>query len=366
MTVLYSPTFVSILMNRCTQLLLVVCLLLSVTYSYGQPRYLETIKISDDIYVFKPKIDWTHSNCTAIIGTDGIFIIDTFLQTNYADEAITLLRGISNLPVTYIFNTHGHADHVIGNSIFKTAYPNCKIIMNDSTYAKYPKNYAYGNDASSFGKDLTTLEKELAEGKLSSGYILTPSMKEFWRWQIEEAKANIKFYKPAPPANGDITFSEQMIIRFGDREIHLLGAAGEGHDVGDAMAWLPKERIIITGDIVVGPTPYAIRGRVDQMIASLQQIIEMNPLLVIPGHGEIMPGLEYVNKERELFISVKGQALEAIEKGTPYAEAVNQISIKHELGEYFTQGDDVRVWAMRSFFTNWTISGTYKKYSPKK
>src|SRR3954470_19605649 len=72
--------------------------------SGGPEKYLETIKVADDVYVFKPRIDWVHGNGVAIIGPDGVFFIDTYIQFNYAEEAIRRLREITKLPVRYIVN----------------------------------------------------------------------------------------------------------------------------------------------------------------------------------------------------------------------------------------------------------------------
>src|ERR1044071_4352944 len=97
---------------------LAVILLLCETI-HAQGKYLETIKVTDSIYVFKPKIDWTHSNGVAIIGNDGVFFIDTYIESTYAAEAIKLLKKITKLPVKFVLNTHWHYDHVIGNYEFK-------------------------------------------------------------------------------------------------------------------------------------------------------------------------------------------------------------------------------------------------------
>ena len=122
-----------------------------------------------------------------------------------------------------------------------------------------------------------------------------------------------------------------------------------------------QNKIVITGDVVVGPTPYAIRGRVDQMIKSLQEIIDMNPSVVIPGHGEIMQGLTYVKNEQELFVRMEQIITEALKQGMSLREAYNKIAIPKDLEEKFTQNDDVRKWAMNAFFTKWVVRGTYRQ-----
>ena len=117
----------------------VVVPILAIAVLTGTPqapdRYLETIEVSDHIYVFKPRIDWTHGNGVAIISPDGVFFIDTYIQPNYAEEAIRRLRRITSLPVRYVLNTHWHYDHVVGNGIFKRAFPETQFIAHDSTAA---------------------------------------------------------------------------------------------------------------------------------------------------------------------------------------------------------------------------------------
>jgi hypothetical protein len=101
------------------------------------------------------------------------------------------------------------------------------------------------------------------------------------------------------------------------------------------------------------------------MIESLQYIIDMDPSIVIPGHGEVQKNLNYVKREKLLFETVRQEAVNAIAKGMSYADARNEIKIPADLENQFTNGDAPRAWAMQSFFTVWTIYGTYKKMGAK-
>src|SRR6185503_17265892 len=98
----------------------------------NEDRYLETIRVSENVYVFKPKIDWVHGNGVAIIGSDGVFFIDTYIQFNYAEEAIRRLKRITNLPVTYVLNTHSHDDHTTGNGVFRRIFPASRLIVQNA------------------------------------------------------------------------------------------------------------------------------------------------------------------------------------------------------------------------------------------
>src|SRR5260370_40950786 len=57
--------------------------------------------------------------------------------------------------------------------------------------------------------------------------------------------------EPAPPGE---TFSGELAVRVGDREVHLL-EAGPAHTQGDTMAWLASERVLLAGDLLFNGSP---------------------------------------------------------------------------------------------------------------
>src|SRR5258707_15764462 len=63
---------------------------------------------------------------------------------------------------------------------------------------------------------------------------------------VEAAMAELKEIKPVPPST---TFASRMTLFRGQREIQLL-FLGRGHTGGDAVVYLPKERIVCTGDLM--------------------------------------------------------------------------------------------------------------------
>ncbi len=327
----------------------------------AQSKYLETIKVTDSIYVFKPKIDWVHGNGTAVIGPDGVFFIDTYLQTNYAEEAIRLLGQITKLPVKFVLNTHFHNDHVMGNYIFKRTFPGCQIIAHDSTY-KY-MNGKIKVDISTEMKDnddgIAQVEQELKDGKTSKGVMLTSSMKGFWEWQLREGKEYKESYKGNQFVNADITFSKGLNFHWGGQTIQLIYMSDNGHSPGDVIAWVPEKRILIAGDLVVGPTPYATHDNVPGMVKAIQKIIDMDPSIIIPGHGPIEYDLEYVKLVKDAFNGYIDEAEKDIENKIPVKDAMKNAALP-DLDKRFTGDDDVKKWAYESFFSHFVIYYTYK------
>ncbi len=333
------------------------------TVSLKAQNKIDLIRVSDSVYVFKPKIDWTHGNGIAIIGENGVFFIDTFIMPTYAIEAIEKLRTITNLPVQFVLNTHWHYDHVIGNDEFKQAFPGCKFIMHDSTnyFMKTKVKAILETDIETSKQQLAQLENERKTRKTSNGFPITDSMVWFWDLEIREGRDLIQVYKkPVKLITADITFRDSLTFFWGSQIIQLMHLKQYAHSEGDVIVWMPKKRIVVTGDIVVGPTPYESQANAPGMVKALQQIIDLKPLVVIPGHGAVQYDLNYVNLEKEAFVSYLREVEKAVKNKVPLKEAVAYIKLD-DLDYKFTGGDDLKTWTFRSMFKSNLIYQTYKR-----
>ena len=90
--------------------------------------------------------------------------------------------------------------------------------------------------------------------------------------------------KPTPP---NVTYDSKLVIQKGAREIQLL-FLGRGHTGGDTFVYLPKEKIICTGDEEEGARlAYMGDAYFDEWIATLEKLKQLDFNLVLPGHGVI-------------------------------------------------------------------------------
>lgn len=326
-----------------------------------EDKFLETIKVAENIYVFKPTIDWSHGNGVAIIGPDGVFFIDTYIQFNYAEEAIRRLKKLTRLPVKYVLNTHWHNDHVTGNGVFRRHYPDSRFIMHDSTFAYMdtiikPQIAAEGDNIQAA---LAQLSKELQDGKRSNGQVMTEPMKAFWAEQIANTKDYARVYRPEKFVNGDITFSDSMTLRWGAYTLKLFHLGQSAHSEGDVAVWIPENRLLVAGDIVVGPTPYATQDNSSGMVPALQAIIAMNPAIIIPGHGVIQHDLTYVKLLEQAFSAYRKAADAAVAAKMPLRQALDSTSFP-EIDRQFIGDDGLKKWAYQAFFSRLLIYNTYK------
>src|SRR5207248_4012920 len=97
----------------------------------------------------------------------------------------------------------------------------------------------------------------------------------------EQGWAELKEIRPTPP---NVTYAKKKVVNLGNREVQLL-FLGRGHTNGDTVVYLPKEKIVATGDLMeLGPA-YMGDGQFEEWIASLESLKKMDFEIVLPGHG---------------------------------------------------------------------------------
>ena len=87
--------------------------------------------------------------------------------------------------------------------------------------------------------------------------------------------------KPTPP---NVSYTSKMTVYQGQREIQLL-FLGRGHTPGDTVVYLPKERIVCSGDLMETQPAYMGDAIFDEWLKTLDALKEMNFDTVLPGHG---------------------------------------------------------------------------------
>ena len=119
-----------------------------------------------------------------------------------------------------------------------------------------------------------------------------------------------------------------MTLFQGGREIqlHFLGRA---HTGGDVVIYLPAERLVFTGDMMLGGPPWPGDGWVNEWPATLERLKQLDFDLILPGHGPYFRDRELIDHvqafHRELWEVVS--ALHA--EGVSAEEAVERIDLSH-------------------------------------
>jgi cyclase len=248
--------------------------------SQGDAEF-EIKKVADGVHVAVAAPAYKVNCNTAIIeNDDGVMVVDTHSKPSAARVIVEHLRGMTGKPVRYVVNTHFHWDHWHGNEVYPAAYPGAELVTNHITReAMVMKGLKrLGDHRRQMPADIVKLEADVAAARGEQRTRLERELK-LARAYLAEVNA----LKPTLPT---ITFEHTMKLYRGDREIHLLHL-GRAHTAGDVFVYLPKEKVVITGDAVIGWTPFMGDGYPEDWSGTLDRLAQLDFTHILMGHGDV-------------------------------------------------------------------------------
>jgi cyclase len=112
-----------------------------------------------------------------------------------------------------------------------------------------------------------------------------PSRKAMLQAQLQAAENNAASQAELKPTPPNVTLRTNMTLYRGDREIQLR-FLGRAHTAGDVVVFLPKERIVITGDMLTSALSNMSDAFVNEWVTTLDELKKLDFVTVLPGHGE--------------------------------------------------------------------------------
>jgi cyclase len=210
-----------------------------------------------------------------------VVVVDSHSKPSAARALYNEIQGMTKQPIKKIINTHFHWDHWHGNEVYPAAYPNAEIVTNQITReAMVRKGLKRIRDhVREVPAEIAKLEAAIAAARSSAERAKLEADLRLARAYLAEVSA----LKPALPT---VVFEQTMRLYRRDREIHLLHL-GRAHTEGDVFVYLPKEKIVITGDAVIGWTPYMGDGYPEDWVATLDRLAALDFDRMIMGHGAV-------------------------------------------------------------------------------
>jgi glyoxylase-like metal-dependent hydrolase (beta-lactamase superfamily II) len=253
-------------------------------------------RLADGVYVIRhpdAPDEFPQGNTTVVIGSRAVLVVDSCYMPSGAREDIAQIRSWTALPVRYLVNTHWHYDHTMGNGEYAAAFPGLSVVAHRET----ARNMA-GYNPRWFARYPTYTEsyrEMLRTGKDEAGQPLT----EARRRELEEAlpgrvpvAAEFAAVKDRLP---DTTFDQEVSIDLGGRVVQVMHL-GRGNTAGDAIVYLPAEKIVVTGDLLTHPVPYLGGGYPTEMPTTLRALARLDATTIVPGHGEILRDFRFLHR----------------------------------------------------------------------
>jgi cyclase len=221
----------------------------------------------------------TGGNNTVIVNDRDVFLVDANTTPAAAREMLTEIKMITDKPVRWVVNTHFHYDHTDGNSVYG---PDVQIIGTE-----YVRDMLANHDVlhtEPFKTSVGTLPMQVETLKKQAADEKDPAKRADLEKQIKATQDEIEQIKEVRPVPPNTTYSSKMTLVRGNREIQLL-FLGRGHTQGDTVVFLPKEKIVCTGDLMESRLAYMGDAIFDEWIKTLDALKRLDFNTVLPGHG---------------------------------------------------------------------------------
>ncbi len=295
--------------------------------------HIDVQKVADGVYAAirtEPPGLMFDANSIFLVNDADVIVVDTNITPSSARASLAALRNITSKPVTAVINTHWHDDHVVGNQVYREAFPSAEFIAQATTTRDLPTIGASNRkQLIELGPQMVTqLRMSVEQRKSLTGNALTDEERTSYLSDIASAQ---RYFAEAPGIQivmPTTLVDAKLVMTRGRREIDVL-FLGRAHTGADLVVWLPAERVAITGDLVVSPIPLV--GSTSYPLefgATLDKLLALKPSVFVPGHGPVMRDDKYVRLEVALLASLKSQAEAAMTRGETVAQARKSISLE--------------------------------------
>jgi phosphoglycerate dehydrogenase-like enzyme/glyoxylase-like metal-dependent hydrolase (beta-lactamase superfamily II) len=227
------------------------------------------------------------SNNIWVVFNDYVVVIDANFPKE-AGDVIAAVKKTTDKPIRYVFDTHHHGDHAYGNAVFAGAgasvvsQTNCARILR----VKGPAEFRKAGQGRTGRKDVAASQLRVP----------------------------------------DLVFDDKLVLDDGKQRVEFL-FFGHGHTAGDACAYLPRHRILCTGDACVnGAFNYMGDSDSASWVRALERMQQLDVRMVCPGHGPVA-GKDLLEKQKRYFVELRRQVRQGLDADKTLAEVMRAIDM---------------------------------------
>jgi cyclase len=305
--------------------LVLLCLAASAAPALAQSADFDVTQVASGVYavIAKPGIA---SNGAFIVNQDDVVVVDTHLRPSWARETIAEIKKVTDKPVRYVINTHWHRDHVQGNQAYIAAFgPGVTIIEQDLAREDQLKNQPI-EIATRAPEEIARLEKLLSSGKNEKGVPLTTEDRAQLQHALDLQHAYVAEIPQIQLVPGNLTFGRSLVLHEKGRDICLY-YYGYAHTRGDAIVYLPAEKIVLTGDVLESGVPIMRSAYPAEWLSVLESIKKLDWNIVIPGHGGVQRNRETIDGFTAYLQDLVAGVKQAAAKGMTAEDAVKSVDL---------------------------------------
>ncbi|HEY7752235.1 MAG TPA: MBL fold metallo-hydrolase [Steroidobacteraceae bacterium] len=293
-------------------------------------------RLADGVYVIEhddATDEWPHGNTGVIVGRSGVLVIDSCYLPSRARADIALIRRITDKPVRYLLTTHWHFDHNNGAIAYREAFPDVTLIAERNTARWIELNQHYWKRLSTAPDSarrasLAALESELARGTGADGAAFDDAERARRAMIVARRRQELQELEALQVLAPDRVFDGQLELDFEGVTIEIRDR-GLANSPNDATIWLPRQRILFAGDILVrSPLPYVGASWPVHWARVLRDIEAMPATAIVPGHGPVMNDHGYTRALRTLLDTTLDRVESMVRAGRTLAQVQEELNLE--------------------------------------
>ena len=237
-------------------------------------------------------------NPSYVLTSEGPVVIDT---PQLPTKAVAMRQEVEKHgPIQYLINTEHHVDHIFGNYFFRGIAG--KVIHHQGVYDNFMVSTPL-LDPYDYAKEAIPMDDP-------EGAAIFPERDVYFRH----------------PNKAQIVFTGDVTLHLGDHTFNLIWTPG--HTPGQIAVHVPEERVVFTGDTVFSEVQtWVMASDVDQWVAALNRIAELDVDFVVPGHGPVQD-LRYLQTQKAVLLEWKSMVATAVAKGWSREETIERCQMR--------------------------------------
>ena len=315
----------------------------------------------------EPASVWFNPNNVFIVGRRDVIVVDANISSEYTRDVLAALREITDKPVSYVINTHWHEDHIIGNRVYRDTFPNVQFVGHRSTLKDLPEiGGANRKGTLRNGRGFVgLLESMLEKGENLAGQKITDEERTGYASDIKLVSSYLAESAKFEIILPTVLVDERLTIDQDKRKIDIL-FLGRAHTGADLVVHLPKEKIAITGDLLVHPVPLV--GSTSYPLEygqALEKLRALNAKTIVPGHGPVMRDHAYLDSTSKLLAGIRQQTEAAMQRGENLDQMRKSVDLE-EFRKVFAGDSQHRSLIFKNYVTLPAVAAAHRQLSESK
>jgi len=312
----------------------------------------ERIDVAPGVHVFvtPPYGDvGLDGNSVAIVGDDGVVVFDSNGTPAASAAVLQEIRKITPAPVRYVVNSHWHWDHWYGTETYRQAFPGVHVVAQEKTRAMMlgpAIEFNRPGIETQLPGYIASLEKRAA-----SDPTLQPLLDEDRFFLDQKTHAAL--------AIPDVTYSSELTLYVGGREVQVRHY-DRAVTPGDTFIYLPKDKVLLTGDLLVNPVAFALSCYPSGWLSTLERIDALEATTIVPGHGKPVHDKTllhaHMDAMRILLDTGKSAKARGLDPDQARDEAMPRL---HDVMIKMTGGDAKRNQEFKIYLADWYMHRVY-------